>query len=105
MTNKDSIPARLHQAMHQLPGVPDHDEAQERNTNRSGRVRAARWNTSVNRAASARATDWNTDVNTAGAITAARWNSNAAAARHHAKPPRVFAGLQEFIARHVGQGK
>jgi hypothetical protein len=102
MTNDDSTLARLHQAMHRLPGVPDHDKADERNTNRSGRVRAVRWNTKVNRAAGDRAERWNTDVNAAGAIAAARLNSNAAAARAHAKPPRVFVGFQEFIARRVG---
>ncbi len=96
---------RLHGAMHRLPGVPEHDTAAERNTNRSGRIRAARWNTRVNAAGKARAERWNTTMNEAGAVRAARWNANALAERNHAKPPRVFVGLQEFIARRVGRGE
>jgi hypothetical protein len=88
MTRKDSTADRLHQAMHRLPGIPSHEHAWELNANESGRARAARLNAGVNAAGRARA---------------ARWNSNAAAERVHAKPPRVFAGLQEFIARRVGR--
>ena len=89
MSNED-LPSRLHQAMHQLPGFPDHDTAQERNSNKAGRDRAKRWNNHLNEA---------------GRNRAARWNSNAAAAQRHGKPPRVFVGMQEFIARLVGQGE
>ncbi|WP_216897826.1 hypothetical protein [Nocardia alni] len=92
--------ARLHDAMHRLPGFPDHDEAAARNSNRSGRIRAARGNTAVNAAGKARAQRWNTTVNEAAAVRAARWNSNA-----HAEPPRVLVGLQKFIASRVGRGE
>lgn len=85
---------RLHQAMHRLPGVPDHEQAEELNTNRSGRVRAVK----THAAAQARAKHWNTSVNEAGQVRAARWNTRAT-------PPRVFVGLQQFIARIVGQGE
>ena len=87
--------------MHRLPGFPDHETAAKRNINRAGRIRAARWNT----AGQARAQRWNTAGNEAGAIRAARWNSNARAERNHAKPPRVLAGLREYIARRVGRGE
>jgi hypothetical protein len=91
--------------MHRLPGFPEHEEAATRNTNRSGRIRAARWNTAANAAGKARAERWNTAVNEAAAVRAARWNANALAERNHAKPPRVPVGLQEFIARRAGRGE
>ncbi|MBU3066872.1 hypothetical protein KO481_35800 [Nocardia sp. NEAU-G5] len=95
----------LHDAMHRLPGFPDHEAAADRNTNRPGRVRAVRWNTRGNAAGKARARRWNTDGNEAAAVRAARWNSNARAERNHAEAPRVFVSLQESIARRLGQGE
>jgi hypothetical protein len=73
----------LHDAMHRLPGFPEHDEASARHANQAGRDRAARWNAN-------------------GKARAQRWNSNAQAERRHAKAPRVLVGLQEFIARRAG---
>jgi hypothetical protein len=95
MNNEDTHD-RLHQAMHRLPCIPDHDRAEDLNSNRTGRVRAAK----VHAAAKARAKRWNTSVNEDGRVRAARWNANAPA-----RQPRVFVGVQEFIARLVGQGR
>ena len=86
MSDINTINTRLHQAMHQLPGMPDHDRADELNGNRPGRVRAVK----ANRAGRGRATRWNVAA-------------NEAAARRHARPPRVLVGVQEFIARLLGQ--
>ncbi|WP_062991185.1 hypothetical protein [Nocardia anaemiae] len=105
MTRNHSTAERLHQAMHRLPGFPDHARAEELKTNRSGRTRGARWNTTVNAAGRAGAQRWNTTANAAAAVRTARWNSNATAVRRHAKPPHVFVGLQQYIARRVGHGE
>jgi hypothetical protein len=82
MTDSNAAHDRLHQAMHRLPGVPDHGRADELNSNRAGRVRAVK-------------------VNEAGRARAQRWHvaGNEAAARRHAQPPRVAVRVQEFIAR------
>jgi hypothetical protein len=90
VTRHDSTADRLHQAMHRLPGFPDHEHAQELNAKKSGRTRASRLNANVNAVGRARA---------------ARWNSRAFAERVHAKPPRVLAGLQDLIARRAGRGQ
>jgi hypothetical protein len=71
--------------MHRLPGIPSHDATGERNSNRAGRTRAVR----MNEAGRAKRDE----------------GGRARAARRHAKPPRVFVGVQEFIARLVGQGQ
>ncbi|HEX4222346.1 MAG TPA: hypothetical protein VHZ97_08305 [Pseudonocardiaceae bacterium] len=86
------IHERLHQAMHRLPGVPSHDEAEERNGKRAGRARVA----TMNEAGRARAKRWSTSLNE---------GSQAQTDRRHAKPPRVLVGVQEFIARLVGHGQ
>ncbi|WP_433174828.1 hypothetical protein [Actinoallomurus sp. CA-150999] len=101
MTHDNAMHDGLHQAMHRLPGFPDHDQAEEINRNRPGRIRAVKMN-AAGRGAAQR---WSTDLNAAGAITAARLNANVAATRAHAKPPRVLLGVQEFIARVFGQGE
>ncbi len=90
MTDDNTVRDRLHQAMHRIPGVPDHDRAQELNGNRAGRVRGAK----AHAAGRARAKRWNTAVNEAGARTAAR---------RHTTPPRVLVNVQGFIARLLGQ--
>ena len=92
MTDDNTGRSRFHQAMHRIPGIPDHDRAQELNSNRTGRVRGVK----ANEARRARAKRWNTAVRVAGAR---------AAARRHATPPRVLVGVQEFIARRLGQGE
>jgi hypothetical protein len=91
MTDDSTVRDRLHQAMHRIPGIPDHDRAQELNSNRTGRVRGLK----ANEAGRARAQRWNIAANEAAAC---------AAARRHGKPPRVLVGVQEFIARIVDQG-
>jgi hypothetical protein len=88
MSRHGSTADRLHQAMHRLPGIPGHEQARERNANKSGGMRALRLNAGLNAAGRARA---------------ARWNSNAFAERVHARRPRVFASLQDFIARRAGR--
>lgn len=92
MTDDSTGRDRLHQAMHRIPGFPDHDRAQELNSNRTGRVRGMK----VNAAGRARAKRWSTAANEAGAR---------AAARRHTTPPRVLVGVQEFIARILGQSQ
>lgn len=82
----------LHRAMHQLPGVSGHDRAEELNGNRPGRVHAVK----AHGAGRDRAARWNAAVNEAGAI---------AAARRHNSPPRVLIGVQERIARLLGQSE
>jgi hypothetical protein len=88
MTDSNTAHDRLHQAMHQLPGFPDHDRADELNSNRTGRVHGVK-------------------LNEAGRARAKRWNrvANEAAARRHARPPRALVGIQEYIARVLGQGE
>jgi len=90
MGRHKSLGDRFHEAMHRLPGVPDHDDAYERNGNRSGRLRALRWNTALNEAGRARA---------------ARWNSNAFATQRHARPPRVLVSWQTWIGNRLSRGE
>jgi hypothetical protein len=91
MTDDNAGSGRLHQALHQIPGIPDHHRAHELNGNRTGRVRGIK----VNEAGRARAQRWSTTANEAGAR---------AAARRNATPPRVLVGVQEFIAHLLRQG-
>ncbi|WP_147404257.1 hypothetical protein [Nocardia panacis] len=101
MSRSESIIDRLHLAMHRLPGMPDHERAPDRNSNRAGRVRALRWNS----AGRDRAARWNHTVNESACVRAARWNSNAVAERVHARPPRVLVGWQTWIGDRLGRGR
>jgi hypothetical protein len=78
MGASEAVGARLHDALHRLPGMPAHARAAELNANAAARRLHRR-------------------------LLRNRWLPNPGG--HHGRPPRVLAGWQAWIGGLFGQGQ
>ena len=86
MSTSKNVAARLHEALHRLPGVPAHERAAELNANATAARRHAGFR--------------NRPLRNRHLRNRPLQSPNG----HHGRPPRVLVGLQERIGRAVSRG-